>query len=174
MGLRFQVWVKASFAGDDDVRGAANRSGLLAPDRLVGFELGNELFAPAHLPREVAADDIGRAAALRLNCVIFQVRPACDALYVSQIEPRSEYLTGKMGRAPKPAWDPLAFAISEAHRQGMELHAWFNPYRARYKGAKSAVATNHISRTQPALVKAYNGFQWLDPAEAGARKILQT
>ncbi len=112
---------------------------------------------------------IGRAAALRLNCVIFQVRPACDALYVSQIEPWSEYLTGKMGRAPKPAWDPLAFAISEAHRQGMELHAWFNPYRARYKGAKSAVATNHISRTQPALVKAYNGFQWLDPAEAGAR-----
>ena len=86
-----------------------------------------------------------------------------------RLEPWSEYLTGKMGRAPKPAWDPLAFAIGEAHRQGMELHAWFNPYRARYKGAKSAVATNHISRTQPALVKAYNGFQWLDPAEAAAR-----
>ena len=112
---------------------------------------------------------IGRAAALRLNCVIFQVRPACDAFYVSKLEPWSEYLTGKMGRAPKPAWDPLAFAIGEAHRQGMELHAWFNPYRARYKGAKSAVATNHISLTQPALVKAYNGFQWLDPAEAAAR-----
>ena len=89
------------------------------------------------------------------------MRPACDALYESRLEPWSEYLTGKMGEAPRPGWDPLAFAIKEAYARGMELHAWFNPYRARYKGAKSAVATNHISRTQPEIVKAYNGFQWM-------------
>ena len=76
---------------------------------------------------------IETAARLKLNCLIFQVRPACDALYPSKLEPWSEYLTGKMGKAPVPAWDPLAYAINEAHRRGLELHAWFNPYRARYK-----------------------------------------
>ena len=113
---------------------------------------------------------IETAARLKLNCLIFQVRPACDALYPSELEPWSEYLTGKMGKAPAPTWDPLAYAINESHRRGLELHAWFNPYRARYKGAKGAPAANHISRTQPSLVKNYNGFQWLDPAEPAAAK----
>ena len=111
---------------------------------------------------------IETAARLKLNCLIFQVRPACDALYPSKLEPWSEYLTGKMGKAPVPAWDPLAYAINEAHRRGLELHAWFNPYRARYKGAKGSSSANHISRTNPSLVKSYNGFQWLDPAEPAA------
>ena len=114
-------------------------------------------------------DLISRAAALKLNCVIFQVRPACDALYLSAHEPWSEYLTGKMGQAPKPLYDPLTFALNEAHRRGLELHAWFNPYRARYKGAQGGPATNHVSQTQPAIVKSYAGFRWLDPAEPAAR-----
>ena len=111
---------------------------------------------------------INAAARLNLNCLIFQVRPACDALYPSKLEPWSEYLTGKMGKAPSPAWDPLAYAINESHRRGLELHAWFNPYRARYKGAKGTPDPNHISRTQPTLVKTYDGYQWLDPAEPAA------
>ena len=74
---------------------------------------------------------LDRAAKLKLNAVIFQVRPACDAMYASPIEPWSEYLTGTMGKAPEPFYDPLAFAIEEAHKRGLELHAWFNPYRAR-------------------------------------------
>ena len=112
---------------------------------------------------------IDRAAKLKLNALIFQVRPACDALYVSRLEPWSEYLTGKMGQAPKPAWDPLAFAITEAHRRGLELHAWFNPFRARYKSPKGIAAATHISRKQPTLVKSYGGYQWLDPAEPAAQ-----
>ena len=111
---------------------------------------------------------IQSAARLKLNCLIFQVRPACDALYPSTLEPWSEYLTGKMGQAPKPLWDPLAYAIREAHRHGMELHAWFNPYRARYKSAKGPAANRHISRTHPQLVRSYDGYQWLDPAEPTA------
>ncbi len=75
-----------------------------------------------------------RAAELNLNALIFQVRPACDAMYQSSLEPWSEFLTGTMGKAPEPFYDPLAFAIEEAHRRGIELHAWFNPYR----GAASA------------------------------------
>ncbi len=112
---------------------------------------------------------INHAAALKLNCVIFQVRPACDALYLSTHEPWSEYLNGKMGKAPKPFYDPLTFALDEAHKSGLELHAWFNPYRARYKGAKGAASTNHVSRTKQTIVKSYNGFRWLDPAEPEAR-----
>ncbi|MDP7010506.1 MAG: family 10 glycosylhydrolase [Verrucomicrobiota bacterium] len=112
---------------------------------------------------------INHAATLKLNCVIFQVRPACDALYLSAHEPWSEYLTGKMGKAPKPFYDPLTFALDEAHKRGLELHAWFNPYRARYKGAKGDASTNHVSRTKQAIVKSYNGFRWLDPAEPEAR-----
>src|SRR4051812_11408766 len=51
-----------------------------------------------------------------LNCVIFQVRTACDALYPSAIEPWSEYLTGQQGKAPSPMWDPLQTWIDESHK----------------------------------------------------------
>lgn len=108
---------------------------------------------------------LNRAAQLKLNAIIFQIRPGCDALYSSQIEPWSEYLTGTMGKAPEPLYDPLAFAIAEAHKRGLELHAWFNPYRARHAGAKSPVAANHISKTHPHLVREYGRYLWLDPGE---------
>ena len=113
---------------------------------------------------------LDRAAALRLNAVIFQVRPAADALYDSPFEPWSEYLTGTMGRAPSPYYDPLEFAVTEAHRRGLELHAWFNPFRARYDGAKSPVSAGHVSRTHPSLVKRYGGSLWMDPGEPEARE----
>ena len=110
-----------------------------------------------------------RAQALRLNAVIFQVRPAADALYRSRIEPWSEFLTGTQGKAPNPAWDPLQFAIDEAHARGMELHAWFNPYRAGFVRGKSPVSSTHIRRTNPSLVKRYGSYWWLDPGEAAVR-----
>src|SRR5205807_2727561 len=73
-----------------------------------------------------------RAAELHLNAIVLQVRPACDALYRSKLEPWSEYLTGEMGRGPEPAYDPLKVWVEEAHKRGLELHAWFNPYRAHH------------------------------------------
>ena len=97
---------------------------------------------------------VERARTLGLNALILQVRPAGDALYPSALEPWSEYLTGQQGRAPDPPWDPLAFWIAEAHRRGLELHAWFNPYRARVISDRPASAT-HISKTHPELVRAY-------------------
>lgn len=66
---------------------------------------------------------VDRAAQLKLNAIVFQVRPACDALYASEIEPWSEFLTGTMGKAPEPYYDPLAYVIDEAHKRGIELHA---------------------------------------------------
>ncbi len=87
---------------------------------------------------------LDRAAQLKLNAIIFQVRPACDAMYQSSLEPWSEYLTGVEGQPPAPFYDPLAFAIEEAHQRGLELHAWFNPYRARHLSAKSPIPASHI------------------------------
>ncbi|MFA6545601.1 MAG: family 10 glycosylhydrolase, partial [Limisphaerales bacterium] len=86
---------------------------------------------------------LDRAVALRLNAIVLQVRPGCDALYASRLEPWTEYLTGTMGRAPEPYYDPLAFAIAEAHRRGLELHAWFNPFRA-LAGEKRVPSAGHI------------------------------
>ena len=109
---------------------------------------------------------LNRAAQLKLNAIIFQVRPACDALYASRIEPWSEYLTGTMGKAPEPFYDPLAFAIQEAHKRGLELHAWLNPYRARLLTAKSPAAAAHVTCAHPHWVHRYADCLWLDPGEA--------
>lgn len=111
---------------------------------------------------------LDRAAELNLNTVIFQVRPACDAMYASKIEPWSEYLTGNMGQAPKPFYDPLAFAIEEAHKRGLELHAWFNPYRARHSTARSPISSGHVSKLHPSMVRQYGKQLWLDP---GLREV---
>ena len=114
---------------------------------------------------------LDRAKALNLNAVVLQVRPAADALYVSAIEPWSPYLTGQMGVEPTPAYDPLAFAIAEAHKRGLELHAWFNPFRVRQdnSGAQGPPSANHVSQTHPEWVRAYGTKLWLDPGVAAAR-----
>jgi uncharacterized lipoprotein YddW (UPF0748 family) len=105
------------------------------------------------------------AAGMGLNAVILHVRPAGDALYASELEPWSEYLTGEQGRAPSPYYDPLEFAITEAHRRGLELHAWFNPFRARHPSARSAPSPTHITRRRPDLVRTYGTHLWMDPSE---------
>jgi uncharacterized lipoprotein YddW (UPF0748 family) len=72
---------------------------------------------------------VDRAAALKLNMLVLQVRPAGDAMYRSTLEPWSEFLTGAQGRAPSgdPTYDPLQEWVTQAHRRGIALHAWFNP-----------------------------------------------
>lgn len=115
-----------------------------------------------------ARNIIAQARALGLNALILQVRPAADALYASPLEPWSEYLTGTQGKAPEPLYDPLAFWIEEAHRAGIELHAWFNPYRARQTSAPSPLASGHVANTRPELVRAYGDQLWVDPGMPGA------
>jgi uncharacterized lipoprotein YddW (UPF0748 family) len=110
---------------------------------------------------------LDQAASLRLNSILFQVRPACDALYESKLEPWSEYLSGTMGQPPQPYYDPLAFIIREAHQRGLELHAWFNPFRARHHSGQGPLSPRHIARTKPQWVRSYGKYLWLDPAEPG-------
>jgi uncharacterized lipoprotein YddW (UPF0748 family) len=105
------------------------------------------------------------AVRMNLNAIILQVRPGCDAIYESKLEPWSEFLTGGMGKAPEPYYDPLEFAVAEAHKRGLELHAWFNPYRTRSTGNKKPAADNHISKTHPEIVKQYGEYHWMDPGE---------
>ena len=112
---------------------------------------------------------LDRAQQLHFNAVFFQVRPACDAFYASAIEPWSDRITGVMGKAPEPFYDPLAFAISEAHKRGLQLHAWFNPFRAAHPETKSPPAANHITRTHPELIRHYADQVWLDPGEPAAQ-----
>jgi uncharacterized lipoprotein YddW (UPF0748 family) len=108
---------------------------------------------------------LDRAVDLNLNAILLQVRPAADALYDSPLEPWSEFLTGREGRAPEPYYDPLKFAVTEAHRRGLELHAWFNPYRAKHPSAKGQHASTHISVAHPELVRTYGNYEWMDPGE---------
>lgn len=107
--------------------------------------------------------------ALHMNAVVLQVRPAADALYQSSLEPWSDVLTGEMGRAPEPFYDPLAFAITEAHKRGLELHAWINPYRAKVPSTKH-VSAKHISRSHPELVRSYGPYLWMDPGDPAVRQ----
>ena len=102
------------------------------------------------------------AKRLKLNAVVFQVRPQCDALYKSDIEPWSEFLTGEMGAAQ--SFDPLEFIVVEAHKRGILVHAWFNPYRALHPAAKT-VSANHISKRRPDLIRKYGKYLWLDPTD---------
>ncbi|MFM9987410.1 family 10 glycosylhydrolase [Flavobacterium sp.] len=83
------------------------------------------------------------------NTVFLQVRPECDALYNSSIEPWSYRLTGTQGLAPSPLWDPLAFAITEAHARGLDLHAWLNPYRVRANVTSYTASANSVLNTHP-------------------------
>ena len=111
---------------------------------------------------------MARAAEVGLNAIVFQVRPMADALYASDLEPWSEYLTGEQGRPPEPFYDPLQFAIEEAHKRGLELHAWFNPYRAGHPTQRGARDAGHISQTRPDLVRRYGPYDWIDPGEPDA------
>ena len=97
-----------------------------------------------------------------VNVIIFQVRPECDALYESNIEPWSRFLTGVQGKAPNPYWDPLQWMVDECHKRGMELHAWINPFRAKTK-ATHQLANNHIAVRKPYTCFAYDDLFILNP-----------
>ena len=106
-----------------------------------------------------------------INAIIFQIRPEGDALYISQYEPWSRFLTGTQGKAPEPLWDPLQFMIEECHRRNMELHAWINPYRAKTKGT-SALASYHPAKLYPDRFIAYDGQLIFDPGLPENRKYI--
>ncbi len=98
-----------------------------------------------------------------VNAIFFQVRAECDALYHSDLEPWSRFLSGYQGTPPQPYWDPLQWMVDECHKRGMELHAWINPFRAKTKNTKE-LAVSHIAVRKPGSVFRYDGQMILNPA----------
>ena len=109
---------------------------------------------------------LDKIASLKMNAVIFQVRPQCDAAYSSAIEPWTASLTGTMGRSP--GYDPLAYCVQQAHARGIEVHAWFNPFRALANNS-APVAANHVTRSMPQITKKFGTMTWCDPASENTR-----
>ncbi|MBN9298723.1 MAG: family 10 glycosylhydrolase [Filimonas sp.] len=98
------------------------------------------------------------------NAVILQVRPQADALYKSDIEPWSYFLTGQQGKPPVPFYDPLEYWVKAAHERGVELHVWLNPYRAHHVDGKE-ISEQSIVKKHPELVmKLKEGYWWMDPS----------
>ncbi|NKY13322.1 glycoside hydrolase family 10 protein [Streptomyces somaliensis] len=114
---------------------------------------------------------LDRAVECRLNTVILQVRPTADALWPSPYEPWAQCLTGVQGR--DPGWDPLGTAVAEAHRRGLQLHAWFNPYRVATHADPSRLVGNHPARRNPDWVVPHGGRLYYDPGLPQVRRFVQ-
>jgi uncharacterized lipoprotein YddW (UPF0748 family) len=108
-----------------------------------------------------------------INAVFFQVRTECDALYKSNYEPWSYWLTGTQGKAPEPFYDPLQVAIEEAHKHGLELHAWFNPYRAVRDTTAYNLSKNHIAVKHPDWLITSEKFKMLNPGLPQVREHIK-
>jgi uncharacterized lipoprotein YddW (UPF0748 family) len=113
---------------------------------------------------------------LNFNAVIFQIRPSADAFYNSSYEPWSYYLNGTSNQAPAPYYDPLAFVIEEAHKRGMELHAWLNPYRAVVNYQEFRSNPFPLTYERPEWFINYGKNKYFDPGipevRAYTRKIV--
>ncbi len=108
---------------------------------------------------------------LGMNAVILQIRPSSDAFYHSELEPWSRYLTGIPGKAPEPFYDPLQYWIEEAHKRGMELHAWLNPFRVALN-YRQPLAANHIAFRHPEWIVKYGNSLYFDPGLPQTREYV--
>ena len=128
------------------------------------------------LPTETQKDELIRILddhqKSGINAIMLQVRPATDALYGKGREMWSRFLTGTQGKAPNPYYDPLEFAIIEAHKRGMELHAWFNPYRATFNLIDSHTSPLHITKQKPEWFFTYGGKKLFNPGIPEVREYI--
>lgn len=117
-------------------------------------------------------DQLDKLQEAGCNAIIWQIRPQADAAYQSNLEPWSRWLTGEPGKAPNPMWDPLQFMIDEAHKRGMELHAWINPYRVT-SGKDDKPAPGHVYYQHPEWFIKYNdGKLYFDPGLPESRDFI--
>ncbi|MGP4110887.1 glycoside hydrolase family 10 protein [Streptomyces sp. 4N509B] len=129
---------------------------------------------PGLTPRQAQTELVAlldAAVARGLNTVFLQVRPTADAFWPSPHEPWSEWLTGVPGQ--DPGWDPLDFAVNAAHDRGLELHAWFNPYRVAMHADPSRLAEGHPARLHPEWVVSYGGRLYYNPGLPEVRAFVQ-
>lgn len=126
---------------------------------------------PVETQKAEAIELLNFLQAHHFNAAILQVRPQADALYKSELEPWSYYLTGKQGQAPDPYYDPLEFWVKEAHDRGIELHVWLNPYRAHHKDGKEISAQSVVKKNPELVMLLKEGYWWMDPARKEVQDI---
>ncbi|MGW1158329.1 glycoside hydrolase family 10 protein [Streptomyces sp. NPDC002519] len=126
---------------------------------------------PAAVQHAELCARLDQAVRRRLNTVFFQVRPSADALWPSPFEPWSQFLTGTQGK--DPGWDPLGTAVEEAHARGLELHAWFNPYRVASHTDLTRLAAGHPARRNPDWVVPYGGKLYYNPGLPQVRVFVE-
>lgn len=121
---------------------------------------------PATEQRAEISRMVRTARAAGLNNLLVQVRPESCAMYQSPIEPWSRFLTGRQGVSP--GFDPLAAFIEEGKKNGVKIHAWFNPYRAGVN-ASQARDGKHISKRMPEFARRVGNLLWMDPGAPPVR-----
>lgn len=126
------------------------------------------------LQQEELVAMLDKLEALHFNAVVFQVRPTADALYESDLEPWSNWLTGKQGQDNDVHYDPLAFLVEEAHKRCLDVHVWLNPYRVTNGFSISELADTHIFRRHPEWFVEYGKKWYFDPALPQTRNWLNT
>ncbi|MBP3284251.1 MAG: family 10 glycosylhydrolase [Clostridia bacterium] len=125
--------------------------------------------------KQEAIEILDNVHSMGLNAVFLQVRPSADALYASEIFPWSKYLTGQNGLVPQNGFDPLAFWVEEAHKRGIELHAWINPYRITKNGDSefAAISESSPAKRYPEYVVRYSdGNYYFNPGIPEVRKLV--
>lgn len=113
---------------------------------------------------------LDQAKSIGLNTIFFQVRPTGDAMYRSDLEPWSEFLTGASGVGPADGSDPLEEWITLAHSRGIELHAWINPYRVGHPKLTGPQSATHPSNALSSVTREYGEYKWMDPGEDIAKE----
>jgi uncharacterized lipoprotein YddW (UPF0748 family) len=115
---------------------------------------------------------LDKLKATGFNAVVAQVRPAADAFYPSAYAPWSAYLTGKQGLPPSPEYDVLKFMIDEAHKRGMDFHAWLNPYRVSMNLDTAQLSPNQVFYQHRDWVVPYSNRYYLNPGLPQVRQHL--
>ncbi|MFT2019050.1 glycoside hydrolase family 10 protein [Streptomyces sp. 796.1] len=166
-------WPGAAEPAGASARGAARHRELRATwlATVVNRDWPSKPGLPVSAQQAELTGLLDAAVERRLNAVIFQVRPAADALWPSPYEPWSSFLTGTQGR--DPGWDPLGFAVRAAHRRGLELHAWCNPYRVANHPDPSRLVPTHPARVHPEWVVPYGGKLYYNPGLPEVRRFVQ-
>ena len=124
---------------------------------------------PTERLKQILISQLNSLQEAGINAIIFQVRPEADALYASQYEPWSRFLTGTQGQTPSPMWDPMQFMIEECQKRNMEFHAWINPYRVK-TSLKNKLAPEHIYHQHPEWFVTYGDQLYFDPALPESRE----
>lgn len=115
----------------------------------------------------------------KMNTIILQVRPCADAMYPSKYYPWSKYAAGKAGK--NPGFDPLKYAVSAAHKRGLEIQAWVNPYRITLPSTKlSSLPASSIARkwassskkSERRNVLKLDGAYYFNPASSQVQKLV--